>query len=144
MTCDPNMEKVIGAMQTQSDKVSQGLFVDSNRQWFDFRDVKEAGKFEFDKVHEIFDRSTANSEYLKLRQSAGALAGDMQTAKLSVEYLSVLERDYRMRNRSRVRNFVHAGVRMWAKGLDVGPIRAQGFNWLPAMQKETAEKGGEA
>ena len=144
MTCDPNLSRIIDSMQAQCESIYKGMFVSGDRPWMDFRDLEIVGKFEFDKVHELFNRDKANEEYLKLRQASAGKAKifEVQTAKLSVEYLATLERDYRMRHRSRIRNFVHAGVRMKAKSLDSGPLRVQALNWLDSLQKEVSEKGG--
>jgi hypothetical protein len=61
----------------------------------------------------------------------------MQTAKLSADFLAGLERDYRMRTRSRVRMFVHGGNRASANGLAIGPL-ARNTDWL--SRKMTATK----
>ena len=143
MTLDPNMEKIVDKMQEQCETAGNGMFGDADRKWFDFRDLTKVGKFEFEKIHTLFSRDKSNEEYLKLRKNAQAKMGDLQTAKISAEYLSALERDFRMRHRSRIRNFVHAGIRMYAKGQDAGPLRKQALDWLPPIQKEVAEKGGE-
>lgn len=144
MTMDPNFTTVIQSAQTQCEKIAEGMFVQGDRPWMDFSDLQVVGKFDFEAVHALFNRDKANEEYVKIRQDTSdkAKAYDVQTAKLSVEYLATLERDFRMRHRSRIRNFVHAGVRMQAKGNDAGPLRVQALEWMSGLQKNVDEKGG--
>ncbi len=137
MAIDQQLEKVINYMVTTEKTISEKLRANSDRPWLDFEPVQKAGKFDFSKIHQIFTRQASNNEYVSKRQDDQALAKDIQTAKLSGDYLAALERDHRLRTRSRVRTFVHAGVvSASANGDAQGPLRRNTLDWLGRVLTE--------
>jgi len=139
MAIDPQFEKVVGYMVSAQAKIATGTFGSSQRPWLNFDDVQEAGKFDSAALHDIFDRSVANDDYVKGAASASTPGINMQTAKLSADFLAGLERDHRMRTRSRVRMMIHGGNRASANGLTFGPL-SRNTDWLSRKMTATAKK----
>lgn len=137
MAISPQFQKVVKYLLEAEAKIARGTFGAGQRPWLNFVDVKVAGKFDYAAVHDIFDRKAANDDYIKGAEDASTPGVNMQTAKLSADYLAGFERDYRMRTRSRVRMLVHGGNRSAANGLPVGPL-ARNTDWL--TRKLTATK----
>jgi hypothetical protein len=127
---EPQLEKVIKYLIATEGMVAKGIFGPEQRPWVNFDTVQVAGKFEFAKIHKLFDREASNKEYGTLRTKKGAKVKDLQTAKISADYLAGFERDYRMRTRSRIRLFVHGGNRAAGNGKEVGPLRRNTTDWL--------------
>ena len=101
MAIDPQAEKVVGSMVETEDKDQNFVLEGSGRRkWLDFADVEEAGKFEFDKVHQIFSRDKSNDDYAQQRADQNAKGKNLQTAKLSGDFLAGCERDFRMMRQS--------------------------------------------
>lgn len=141
MAIDPQLEKVVQYMVKTENTISEKLRANGDRPWLDFEPVKSAGKFDFDAIHQIFSRKASNNEYVTKRQDDKSLAKDLQTAKLSADYLAGLERDHRARTRSRVRTFVHAGVVATASnGNAQGPLRRNTLDWLGRILTEDSSE----
>jgi hypothetical protein len=138
MGVDPQLQKIVSYLVSAEDKVAKGTFGAGQRPWVNFSDVKKAGKFDYAALHELFDRSASNDAYAKGTTDATTPGKDMQTAKLSADFLAGFERDYRMRTRSRIRMMVHGGNRAAANGLGNGPLR-RNTDWLARVL--TASKG---
>lgn len=140
MAIDPQMEKVISYIVETEKDIAQKQRGNGQRPWLDFHTVKRVGKFDFPGVHEIFQRNRSNDDYVSKRSKADTKAKDLQTAKLSGDYLAALERDHRMRLRSRIRTFVHAQVTMPdANGTADGVIRKNTIDWLGRILAEEGE-----
>lgn len=101
-----------------------------SRQWNNFSALVAAGKFDFTKTKSIFDRSGVNSDYTGARASAKTQAKDLQVSKLGGDILAGMERDYRMRTRSRIRCFVHTAARAKANGVANGPLTLSSVGFL--------------
>lgn len=141
MAIDPQLEKVVQYMVKTENTISEKLRANSDRPWMDFEPVQRAGKFDFSAIHQIFTRQVSNNEYVSKRQNDKTLAKDIQTAKLSADYLAALERDHRARTRSRVRTFVHAGVVSTASnGNAQGPLRRNTLDWLGRILAEDSSE----
>lgn len=141
MAIDPQLEKVVQYLITTENTISTKLRANSDRPWVDFETVKRAGKFDFSALHQIFDRQASNNEYVSKRQNDKTQAKDLQTAKLSGDYLAALERDHRARTRSRIRTFVHGGVVATASnGNAQGPLRRNTLDWLGRILTEDSEQ----
>jgi hypothetical protein len=139
---DPNFEIIVRQAQQQLETVGKGIrSEDEQRRWFDFREVgTPVGKFEYEKLHTLFDRSKGNEEYIKMRKDKDAKVGEAQTAKISVDFLAAMERDFRLRHRSRIRLFVHASCRHTSHSQDNGPLRVNTIGWLASFSKEAGGK----
>lgn len=138
MPIDKQMETVVNHLVQIQARISEGTFNSDQRPWMNFEDLKKVGQFDFAGLKEIFTRQQSNDEYGKLRSASNgdALSKDIQTLKLSADYLASLERDTRMRRRSRIRMFVHAGCRSAANGADNGPLRVNSLDWLSRIMTE--------
>lgn len=136
MPVDPQLEKVVGYLVATEEKIADGTFAKGRRPWLDFEPVKKAGKFDLAAQHEIFDRSASNDAYANARTQPDAKLKQAQTAKLSIDLLAGMERDHKMRIRSRVRMLVHGGVRATHHGDDAGPIRRNMIDWQSRILSE--------
>ena len=131
MAIDPNLQDVVKSIKTSLTDKSVALLGNQQVPWMNFQDVVLAGKFDFDLLHSIFDRTAINTDYSGILQNTSAIAKDMMSAKIAGDYLSTCERDFRMRMRSRVRMFVHAAVNAAeTHGSDEGPISKNILDWL--------------
>lgn len=137
MAIDPQFQKVVGYLVSAEAKIATGTFGSAQRPWLNFDEVQAAGKFDYAAVHKIFDRSSANDDYVKGASDASTPGVNMQTAKLSADFLAGLERDYRMRTRSRVRMLIHGGNRAAANGLTYGPL-SKNTEWLSRKMTATS------
>jgi len=138
MAIDPQMQKVVDYMVTTENSVAEKSRQNGDRPWMNFDKVAKAGKFEFEQVHKIFDRSASNDEYGRLRSQKQSESKDLQTAKLSSDFLAGCERDYRMRTRSRVRMLVHCAVTSAASfGNNEGGLRRNTVDWLGRVLADT-------
>ena len=133
------LEKVVNEMSTTSGRIATGTFGAEGRPWLNFEKLQKVGQFDYEGLHQLFDRKPANDEYAKAISSAAArkLA---QVAKLAADYLAGMERDMRMRRRTRIRMFVHGGNRAAANGQDNGPLKVHSIGWLSRISGE--EKKG--
>lgn len=139
MAVDPQLEKIITSIVTAEGLIGPGIFGAGQRPWFNFADVQKVGKFDYAGIHALFTRDSSNDTYAKARQSATTTSKEIQTAKLSADYLAGMERDYRMRTRSRVRMFVHGGNRAVANGSAKGPVKVNSIDWLSRMLAESSK-----
>ena len=140
MAIDPNLEKVVSTLQADLGFVADGLCKAGQRLWSDFRDIQPIGKFEYEKIHALFNRDKANEEYIQGRNKLNTVAREVQTAKLSGDFLAGMERDYRMRHRSRIRMFIHTGGRYDANSQAIGPLRRNTTEWFNSLNTEEANK----
>ena len=71
----------------------------------------------------VFSRDALNAAYLRLVQEAKSGSHrDAQTLKLQMDDLSAMERDMRMRYRTRARMTAHGIARLKSHGLAEGPV----------------------
>lgn len=136
MAIDPQFEKVVNYLIDVSKKIADGSTTSWSRPWINFQSITAIGKFDFAGLHELFTRKASNDSYGVKRSSADALAKDIQSSKLSGDYLAGWERDYRMRTRSRVRMFAHVASLMSTNGTDSGPLVRNSRDWLNRIMTE--------
>jgi hypothetical protein len=141
MNVAEKFEKLIPKLVTLFRIIAEETRRGGNRPWMDFfEDGTQVGKFDFAGIHKLFERMDANNEYQADGIKDDTELKDMQTLKLSADFLAGMERDYRMRTRSRIRMFVHAGVLLpAANGTDAGALRQNTTYWMNNIQAETAE-----
>jgi len=89
-----------------------------------------------------FDRTKLNKAYLDtLKPAEGGWFTsevkfsyrDAQAIKVQLDYLAAMERDLRMRYRSRVRMLAHGIARLQSHGLSVGPINRGVVNFVKLL-----------
>ncbi len=135
---DPQLTKVLNYLQGAQILIASGTFGATGRPWLNFSEIQVVGKFDYAGLHQIFNRNASNDEYGSLRAAPESKAKNLQTAKLSGDYLAGLERDYRMRQRTRIRCIVHAGNRSAANGSGQGPLRRNSTGWMSRILAEEA------
>lgn len=81
------------------------------------------GKFDFDGVHTLFDRSEAESNYAQaLKNSPNSSKQELAVSTVQSDMLSGMERDFILRKRSRIRRLAHESVKRANTGSDFGVI----------------------
>lgn len=141
MAIDPQLDKVISSMTSCQKEAGTACKSDGDRPWLNFSDIKKVGKFDFSGVHDLFNRNSSNDEYARLKQSGSSQVKDIQTAKLSADFLAGCERDYRARTRSRIRTLVHGSVvSPVAMGESTGPLRRNTIDWLGRIMVEEVKR----
>jgi hypothetical protein len=133
---DANLTAVISYIEGAELKISDGIFNKGRRPWLDFADLDKVGKFDLPNLHKLFNRDQANKDVLDARDQPDTEAKEIQTAKLSIDILAGLERDHRMRTRSRIRMFVHGGLRASFYGDTAGPLQRNTVDWLGRIMTE--------
>lgn len=137
MAIDPQLERVVSYLVTAERQVAERMRSDCRRPWVNYATVQRAGKFDFSAQHQIFKRDGSNNDYISKRNNPDTEAKELQTAKLSGDYLAALERDYKARCRSRIRTLVHAEVTIPdSNGTNDGVIRKNTIDWFGRILTE--------
>ena len=128
------VQKVLPSMQQAQKTAADSLFNEGVRTWLNFSDIAKVGKFDFAQLHtQLFPREEVNAQCARLRADSAATVKDYATARISGDYLGAMERDFRMRQRSRIRLFVHAGNRARSNSREIGPLLDNSTGWLKEL-----------
>jgi hypothetical protein len=143
MAIDPQLHKVISALAASQKEAAGSALASTRRSWMDFQDIKVVGKFDLEGQHALFDRGFSNDQYAKavLQQQAdadedGAKVKSVQSTKISADLLGGMERDYKMRVRSRIRMFAHGMNRAAGNNLVSGPLQGNTIGFLTRLEQE--------
>jgi hypothetical protein len=136
MAIDPQFNKVVQYLVGAENGVASGTFGSGQRPWVNFSQVARVGKFDYKGIDDIFTRKALDDGYTAKRQDKGTLSKDIQTDKLSADYLAGCCRDYKMRTRSRIRMLIHGGNRAAANGTATGPLLMNSIEWLSRIANE--------
>jgi hypothetical protein len=136
MSLDNTFEKLVDDIRTTQGEVADGVAGTSARPWMDFRSIKEFGKFEISLMRTVFSRTSIDTIYNQARSEASTLSKTLQAVKLMGDFLAGAERDWRMRQRSRVRMFVHGACIARANGTKSGPLQRNTIHWLTRVLSE--------
>ena len=113
------MDKTLGDrlsnLRDSSAKVSAGIIDEGAAPWLTINGEDTLSGFDNDKIGKAFDRTDASREYLETIGPEGKLS-DAENVKQESDMLSAMEREFRMRYRSRVRMFAHAAARVRTAG----------------------------
>ena len=131
-----SMEKVVYTIKSTSTAISSGSVALSGRPWLTFNDIKEGGKFDLATIREIFSRTDLDRTYAEAVGNVDTKEKTVHVLKLSADFLAGMERDYRMRQRSRIRMFTHAAAISKTNGLDTGPLVRNTNHWLQRINSE--------
>ena len=86
-------------------------------------DGKQPDGLDESSMSDAFDRTALNTEYMRIVQEPDAGSHrDVQALKTQMDVLSGMERDLRMRYRTRSRMSAHGIARLKSHGLADGPI----------------------
>ena len=140
MAIDPQFTAVVGYLKTTESEIADGTLGLDKRPWMNFGNFYPVGQFDYAGLHEIFTRQSTNDEYGKMRQGGESKAKDLQTAKLSADFLAGFERDYRMRRRGRIRMLIHSANRSYVNGEDKGPLEQNTTGWLTRILAEDVKE----
>ena len=123
--------------------IGEGLHNEKQRPWIDFQELGNAvDNFDIMGLRANFDRQDANTAFTQANQQEDSEDAALSIPKLAADFLAASERDFAdMRNRSRIRMMVHAGVRDRVNGDETkGPLAVNTLHFLAAM--ENAKKVG--
>lgn len=133
------LEKAGTLMQSASSWKWLPLYTDkpnSSESDTDRKDGKVLNGFSHSEFVTAFDRTALNKKYIDAAQPKEGSAPsyrDAQTLKVQLDLLAGIERDLRMRYRSRVRMLAHGVARVQSHGLTVGPITNGIVNFLKLL-----------
>lgn len=98
-------------------------------------DGKALNGFDSAEFRVAFDRTDLNKTYVDIAsgKKPNASYRDAQVAKVQLDLLAAMERDLRMRYRSRVRQLAHGIARLQSHGLSVGPINRGIVNFVKLL-----------
>ena len=111
--------KRLSNLRDSSSEVADETIERGTPLWLKVNDGKTLDGFDSNKISETFSRAEAAQEYLKAIKPDGKLS-DAQSIKQQSDMLAAMERDLRMRYRSRVRMFAHGAARIKSAGVGGG------------------------
>lgn len=133
---DEQFQTVIDYLIKQQKASGNALLNGGARTWQDFVEVADVDRFDFEKQATIFSREKANALYETLHAKDTGLAKEVQAVKQSSDVLAGLERDFRMRTRTRIRMFVHSANRNAGNGLAKGPLKVNTIGYVTRLLGE--------
>jgi hypothetical protein len=143
MSLDKAFEDLVDSIRDAQKQIADGITINAARHWMDFRDIKVIGKFDkeegengLEAIRDLFKRTAIDTAYNQERSNADAIAKDTQALKLMGDFLAGSERDWRMRQRSRVRMFVHGACIARSNGDKAGPLQRNTIHWLTRVLSE--------
>jgi hypothetical protein len=140
---DPNFEKQL--RQLKEDSKANGDAVQQNEQVGWFRpDGWNGDVFDYDGMHEPFDRKKANADFVAAisNPDAPGTSGDLIATTTQIDYLACLERAFRVRHAMPVpRLLLHAAGTMKGNGTDKGVFMLCGVEYVRRLVSE-AKQGG--
>jgi hypothetical protein len=139
MKLDSTYAALVDAMRTAQGDAHDGVAGTGARPWMDFRSIALFGKFEISAMRAVFSRSGIDAAYNQERSNADAVAKDTQALKIMGDFLAGADRDWRMRQRSRVRMFVHGACVARANGTKSGPLQRNAIHWLSRILSEDSD-----
>lgn len=95
--------------------------------------------FDHAEIAKAFKRDDLNKKYIDTIQPKGTSAPayrDAQVYKTQIDLLAGMERELRMRYRSRVRMLAHGVARLESQGLDAGPIHKGIVNFVKLLTEK--------
>lgn len=126
---DPQLEKVVPYLQERAKQNEKAGLGTDGRHWFDLKELDVETRDEIE-CHDAFTREACNADYVKARQNDSAEMAEVIVPKLCGDFLMGLERDFRMRRRTRVRQIVHQAGRARGMGQASGPLRRNTIDWM--------------
>ena len=122
-------QTVIAAIAAVAAANATAVSTGQPRQWLNYKAAGGGGKFDFPTLVTVFSRIGVNTDYVGYA-AVSSMAKDIQVTKLGGDVLAGLERDYRLRTRSRIRSIIHTAVRAKVNGLPAGPLTLSTIGFL--------------
>ena len=113
-------EPVLNALQEAAAAAADALETDGKPKWYPLKDGKVIDGFNHSSISEAFNREKQEKDYTDAVDDAKSFRL-VQAAKIESDMLAAIERDTRMRHRSRIRMLAHAAARLKTHGLAEGP-----------------------
>lgn len=125
-------------LKASAKRAGEALFEDVRAPWFALRGEEVADivdPFDNDSTLESFNRDAEGAEYQQSLDEPTSYR-TLQAVKLTNDTLAALERDTRLRHRTRVRMLAHSVAKMKTHGLDGGPI-GRGVMFVTRIKEST-------
>lgn len=133
---DEQFQKVINYLIHHQMTSGEALLKGGSRAWQDYVEIADVDRFDFKKQATIFSREKANATYETLHANDKGLVKEVQAVKQSADVLAGLERDFRMRTRTRIRMFTHSANRNYGNGLQKGPLKVNTIGYITRLLGE--------
>lgn len=143
---DRNFENVANYLIARESEAADAVSKQgAGRPWFNFSEAplsedQRTSTRDEKELHAVCDRELANQDYLEARADSASSSNQVAVAKIAGDYLAAIERDGRMRRRSRVRMIAHAAARSWGNGQDAGPLRRNTIDYLQRVFLKAREQ----
>lgn len=140
---DPNFEKQLRKLKTDSQTNGDALQQNEQTQWFR-PEGWNGDVWDYDGMHEPFDRQKANSDFVQAiaNPNSPGTSGDLIVATTQIDYLACLERAFRVRHAMPApRLMMHAAGTMKGNGNDQGVFSLCGIEYIRRLVRE-AKQGG--
>lgn len=120
---DKTFEQVLQRLVSHAGAASSQMLASGDVPWCGLAENNEIiDGFDHDAISTVFSRAGTAKIYADALTPNTGSYRDAQAAKVQGDVLSALERDTRMRHRSRVRMMAHGLSRQVTHGLGAGPI----------------------
>ena len=130
---DKKFEKLIETLIEHQKNVSDGEFDQSQpRPWLNLSsDTMDTPVFEKteEALKDSLSRDEIENNYITASNNPDAKSNELALPKLQGDFLAAVERDMRMKFRSRIRQFAHSGARAAGNGNTKGPIRRRTLDY---------------
>lgn len=140
---DPNFERQLRQLKTDSGANGDALQANGQGQWFR-PDGWNGDVFDYDGMSVPFDRSKANEDFVAAisNPDSPGTTGDMIAATTQIDYLACMERAFRVRHAMPFpRMMLHAAGAMKGNGSDQGVFMLCGVEYVRRLVAE-AKQGG--
>lgn len=148
---DETFEKRLGDLQSGAANDGAEMERIGITKWMELYSDKEGedGKtlngLDSEEFVQAFDRTALNKAYITVIQPESEEEArsyrDAQVAKVQIDVLAGMERDLRMRYRSRVRMLAHGVARLQSHGLSIGPINRGIVNFVKILADRRTVEG---
>lgn len=141
MESSTKFNKRIQELKTDCKVVAEGMRGQGQLCWMFGLSEDIVGPFDLDGIHEMFDRSDLEKDYVNAITGVDktAVKQDLSIATAQSDILSGIERDYLARHRTRIRKLAHESVAKRHSGSVHGMMQAGLLHYLEyQMQRTTA------
>ncbi len=102
--------------------ISHNAVENNQRKWVEFIGDGDVDIFDPDTIKNLFDRDTATREIARIAGDKDTQHSEIVFHRVAIEFLSEIERMYRAKHRTRLRNFAHRSSSGAVLGSEAGAI----------------------
>ena len=142
-TVDTNMEKKIRWIMANLATAANALSGADRREWPDFFDEDDAENTplpqDTEAIHNCFNRDEAIRRIQATQSDPSAQLRDVIVDRLAVDVLGAMERCYRARHRTRIRDIAHRSATLSSAGTPAGTIYRSYMDYPQRMMQAGGE-----